>query len=155
MTRFEKCWGTDTGKGKGEIQTRGNYPEESILHSEHGESLKSIILAYAWIHTNLNPNVKLYNISLWYCTCKVLEPVWFLCFHESSYMGLLGPAWCKLFSANFFITLFALRVSDVIHIHPQERYIMYMQMVQCTYLYHLHVHYISLLRMDVYYIRNM
>ena len=82
---------------------------------------------------------------------------------------------------NFFITLFALHVSDVIHIHPQERYIMYMQMVQvsarvswpvprrvwnpdtswkrstytCTYLYHLHVHYISLLRLDVYYIRNM
>jgi hypothetical protein len=25
----------------------------------------------------------------------------------------------------------------------------------CNYLYHLHVHYISLLRMDVYYIRNM
>ena len=26
------------------IQTPGNYPEESILHSEHGESLKSRIL---------------------------------------------------------------------------------------------------------------
>ena len=25
------------------IQTPGNYPEESIQHSEHGESLKSII----------------------------------------------------------------------------------------------------------------
>ena len=25
------------------IQTRGNYPEESIEHSEHGESLKSRI----------------------------------------------------------------------------------------------------------------
>ena len=25
----------------------------------------------------------------------------------------------------------------------------------CTYLYHLHVHYMSLLKMDVYYIRNM
>ena len=25
----------------------------------------------------------------------------------------------------------------------------------CTYLYHLHVHYMTLLRMDVYYIRNM
>jgi len=24
-----------------EIQTPGNYPEESIQHSEHGESLKS------------------------------------------------------------------------------------------------------------------
>jgi hypothetical protein len=29
------------------IQTPGNYPEESIQHSEHGESLKSgIILSY-------------------------------------------------------------------------------------------------------------
>jgi len=26
-----------------EIQAPGNYPEESIQHSEHGESLKSII----------------------------------------------------------------------------------------------------------------
>ena len=33
---------------------------------------------------------------------------------------LLGRAWCKLFSAVF-ITLFALHVSDVIHIHPQEQ----------------------------------
>jgi hypothetical protein len=88
----------------------------------------------------------------------------------------------------YFITLFVLHVSDVIHIHPQERHIMYMQMIQvsarviwraprrvwlfqlgswkpdtawngsthtCTYLYHLHVHYMTLLRMDVYYIRNM
>ena len=30
----------------------------------------------------------------------------------------------------YFITLFALHVLDVIHIHPQERYKMYMQMVQ-------------------------
>ena len=44
---------------------------------------------------------------------------------------LLGPAWCKLFSAVF-ITLFALHVSDVIHIHPQERYKMYVQMVQVS-----------------------
>ena len=44
---------------------------------------------------------------------------------------LLGPACCKLFSAVF-ITLFALHVSDVIHIHPQERYKMYMQMVQVS-----------------------
>ena len=28
------------------IQTPGNYPEESIQHSEHGESLKSRILLY-------------------------------------------------------------------------------------------------------------
>ena len=44
---------------------------------------------------------------------------------------LLGPASCKLFSAVF-ITLFALHVSDVIHIHPQERYKIYMQMVQVS-----------------------
>ena len=64
---------------------------------------------------------------------------------------LLGPAWCKLFSAVF-ITLFALHVSDVVHIHPQE---WNRSTYTCTYLYHLHVHFISLLRMDVYYIRNM
>ena len=44
---------------------------------------------------------------------------------------LLGPAWCKLFCAVF-ITLSALHVSDVIHIHPQERYKMYMQLVQVS-----------------------
>jgi len=27
-----------------EIQTQGNYPEESIQHSEHGESFKSRII---------------------------------------------------------------------------------------------------------------
>jgi hypothetical protein len=28
------------------IQTPGNYPEENIQHSEHGESLKSKIILY-------------------------------------------------------------------------------------------------------------
>ena len=32
----------------------------------------------------------------------------------------------------YFITLFALHVSDIIHIHPQERHIMYMQMIQVS-----------------------
>jgi len=31
------------------IQTPGNYPEESIRHSEHGESLKSRIINYLLI----------------------------------------------------------------------------------------------------------
>jgi len=30
------------------IQTPGNYPEESIHHSEHGESLKSRTLHSCW-----------------------------------------------------------------------------------------------------------
>jgi hypothetical protein len=28
------------------IQTPGNHPEENIQHTEHGESLKSIIILY-------------------------------------------------------------------------------------------------------------
>ena len=33
----------------------------------------------------------------------------------------------------YFITLFfALHVSDVIHIHPQERHIMHMQLIQVS-----------------------
>ena len=32
----------------------------------------------------------------------------------------------------YFITLVALHVSDVIYIHPQERHIMYMQMIQVS-----------------------
>jgi hypothetical protein len=45
-----ECSETSTYK----IQTPGNYPEESIKHSKHGESLKSrngvilIIVAYEW-----------------------------------------------------------------------------------------------------------
>jgi len=31
------------------IQTPGNYPEESIQHSEHGESLKSGVILFHWI----------------------------------------------------------------------------------------------------------
>jgi hypothetical protein len=34
------CFGTSAYK----IQMQGNYPEESMQHSEHGESLKSRIL---------------------------------------------------------------------------------------------------------------
>jgi len=30
------------------IQTPGNYPEESIQHSEHGECLNSLIIIYLW-----------------------------------------------------------------------------------------------------------
>ena len=74
----------------------------------------------------------------------------------------------------FYYTSPALHVSDVIYIHPQERHIMHMQPVHvsarvswkpdtawngsthtCTYMYRLHVHYMTLLRMDVYGIRNM
>jgi hypothetical protein len=50
MTKFENSWGIDMREGlAGEcsetsaykIQTPGNYPEENIQHTEHGESLKS------------------------------------------------------------------------------------------------------------------
>jgi len=34
------------------IQTPGNYPEESIKHSEHGESLKSRI-SVNYLHENI------------------------------------------------------------------------------------------------------
>jgi len=30
------------------VQTPGNYPQESIQHSEHGESLKSRIMSYSF-----------------------------------------------------------------------------------------------------------
>jgi hypothetical protein len=33
------------------IQTPGNYPEESIQHSEHGESLKSRKQEFIRVHT--------------------------------------------------------------------------------------------------------
>ena len=34
-------WENDRSAARQEIQTPGNYPEESIQHSKHGESLKS------------------------------------------------------------------------------------------------------------------
>jgi len=43
------------------IQRPGNYPEESIKHSEHGESLKSRIM-HMLIH------LALFYLSLWYWT---------------------------------------------------------------------------------------
>ena len=39
------------------IQTPGKYPEESIQHSEHGESLKSIV----FVNVSLRENRALYN----------------------------------------------------------------------------------------------
>ena len=38
--KMEQCSETSAYK----IQTPGNYPEESVQHSEHGESLKSIVV---------------------------------------------------------------------------------------------------------------
>jgi hypothetical protein len=38
------------------IQKQGNYPEESIKHSEHGKSLKSrskALVAYMYVHTRM------------------------------------------------------------------------------------------------------
>jgi len=40
-----KCSETSTYK----IQTPGNYPEESVRHSEHGESLKSRLFNCHWV----------------------------------------------------------------------------------------------------------
>jgi hypothetical protein len=44
MTKFENSLGINTGEGLARIQTPGNYSEENIQHTEHGESLKSIKL---------------------------------------------------------------------------------------------------------------
>jgi ATP phosphoribosyltransferase len=46
-------------KSKCKIQTPGNYPEESIQHSEHCESLKSRIRNVVY---NLKKNMLLHNI---------------------------------------------------------------------------------------------
>ena len=45
--------------------------------------------------------------------------------------------YCDQLDANclllyYYTFFFALRVSDVIHIHPQERHIMHMQMIQAS-----------------------
>jgi len=46
-----------------EIQTPGNYPEESIQHSEHGKSLKS--------STYILFTVELMYFYLWYVPLKI------------------------------------------------------------------------------------
>jgi len=46
-TKMEEC--SETSEYK--TQTLGNYPEESIQHSEHGESLKSRIFNIYWFST--------------------------------------------------------------------------------------------------------
>ena len=38
------------------IQTPGNYPEENIQHSEHGESLKSLILCLFLVLLHMDMN---------------------------------------------------------------------------------------------------
>jgi len=46
-----------------EIQMLGNYPEENMQHTEHGESLKSSKLELWWILVKV-PNIKFYkNLS--------------------------------------------------------------------------------------------
>ena len=39
------------------IVTPGNYPKENILHTEHGESLKSRISAFAYRHKETKKNL--------------------------------------------------------------------------------------------------
>ena len=48
--KMEQTEGSETLAYK--IQTLGNYPEESIQHSEHGESLKSRTLQHPRICRN-------------------------------------------------------------------------------------------------------
>ena len=84
-----------------------------------------------------------------------------------SYMGLLGPAWCKLFSVIllhlFHSTCFGCNIHPssgaIYNVHADGSWNLdtswNRSTYTCTYLYHLHVHYISVLRMDVYYNRNM
>jgi hypothetical protein len=45
------------------IQTPGNHPEENIQHTEHGESLKSIMLRVTLLqkHVNILLNISLTN----------------------------------------------------------------------------------------------
>jgi hypothetical protein len=42
------------------IQTQGNYPEENMQHTEHGESLKSRIKQPYYTHNNLKITVRFY-----------------------------------------------------------------------------------------------
>ena len=52
------------------IQTPGNYPKESIQHTEHGESLKSRIIAVTNKHT-----AKLHHVgSLYILTYDARKP---------------------------------------------------------------------------------
>jgi hypothetical protein len=61
------------------IQTLGNYPEESIQHSEHGENLKSRILSSSMLSKNVKIKiyktiiflpVVLYGCQIWSLTLK-------------------------------------------------------------------------------------
>jgi len=42
--KLQDTFGYSKNSESRKIQTPGNYPEESIQHSEHGESLKSRII---------------------------------------------------------------------------------------------------------------
>jgi len=46
--------------------------------------------------------------------------------------GFIGTSLMQTVYCYFITLFFTLHVSDVIHIHPQERHIMYMQMVQVS-----------------------
>jgi hypothetical protein len=54
-----KCSETSAYK----IQTPGNYPEENVQHTEHGESLKSITVTMPKIKMGLSP-VNTKNIKI-------------------------------------------------------------------------------------------
>jgi hypothetical protein len=104
-------------------------------------------------------------------------------YRRNECMGLLGPAWCKLFSVIYYTfcsTCFGCNTHPssgaTYNVHADDTGKCTCELTcstpclacsckpdtawsrsthTCTYLYHLHVHYMSLLRMDVYYIRNI
>jgi hypothetical protein len=63
-----------------EIQTQGNYPDESVQHSEHSKSLKSRIVAYYLV----GAHVSLHSLFVVICCCNLL-----LLLHVVVYMLVL------------------------------------------------------------------
>ena len=53
--KMEQTGCSETSEYK--IQTPVNYPEESIQHSKHGESLKSRISVYLYLETSMQDKI--------------------------------------------------------------------------------------------------
>jgi hypothetical protein len=115
------------------IQTTGNYPEESIQHSEHGESLKSRILVLCHPHGVCNEG----SVLVYVCdecqmngrsACReLLSALWIAeivwpgegLSHEFSYHVSQIKIYCIMYTANICTTNMDLHNTTVLCLHPR------------------------------------
>jgi hypothetical protein len=109
------------------IQMPGNYPEESIQHSEHGKSLKSrsiFLILYIFVMLRLQCILSWFQpcAEIWKIPARISHVLNIFCERMAGYLTFISvisdfDSWNNLFRFSFFRTFVTLRcLIQVIHI---------------------------------------